>query len=213
MNLTKHVHACVTLEQDGRTLVIDPGAFAPDAAELVAATDTVLLTHEHFDHVNEELITSALSDRPELHLYGPAAIVDRFTGRPGQVTAVVDGDRFTAAGFDIAVYGTLHACIHHDIPLVANVGYLVDGHVYHPGDAYHVPPAPVRTLLLPTSGPWTKLGEAADFVRAVDPGRVIQIHEIMLSEMGQQSAAMFLGPDMLTKVPLTIVPVGTTVPI
>ena len=74
-----------------------------------------------------------------------------------------------------------------------------------------MPDAPVTTLLVPTSGPWTKLGEAVDFVRAVNPERAVQIHEIMLSEVGQQSTAMFLSPKMLTDVSLTIVPVGDTI--
>ena len=48
-------------------------------------------------------------------------------------------------------------------------------------------------------------------MRAVGPERVVQIHELMLSDLGQQSAAMFLSPQMLTAVPLTIVPVGDTI--
>ena len=109
------------------------------------------------------------------------------------------------------MFGDLHASIHRDIPRVANVGYLVDERLYHPGDAYHVPDAPVDTLLLPTSGPWTKVGEAADYVNEVAPRRLIQIHEVMLSPIGQQSMTRFLSPDMLTQTPLTIVPVGSTV--
>jgi len=38
----------------------------------------------------------------------------------------------------------------------------------------------------------------------------VQIHDIMLSEIGQQSAAMFLSPKMLTETALTILPVGET---
>ncbi len=127
--------------------------------------------------------------------------------------------------FDEQLAKHIHACVtldkkrrpprnrpvHRDIPQVAKVGFLVDGPLYHPGDAYHVPPARVATLLLPTGGPWTKLGEAADHVRSVNPEQVVQIHEIMLSEIGQQSAARFLSPKMLTSVPLTIVPVGDTI--
>src|SRR5262249_28075023 len=109
------------------------------------------------------------------------------------------------------VFGDLHAAIHCDIPRVANVGYLVEDRLYHPGDAYHVPPVAIDTLLLPTSGPWTKVGEAADYVREVAPNRLIQIHEIMLSHIGQQSMARFLSPEMLAEVPLTIVPAGDTI--
>jgi L-ascorbate metabolism protein UlaG (beta-lactamase superfamily) len=204
MELTKHAHACVTLDEGGRHLLIDPG-------ELVANTDTVLITHEHFDHFDEAVIAKALDARPELRVYGPGAVVDRWSARAGQVVAVAEGDRFTAAGFDVAVHGDLHARIHQDIPLVANVGYLVEGRVYHPGDAYHVPSAPVRTLLLPTSGPWTQVAQAVDYVRAVGPEQLLQIHEVMLSDLGQQAMARFLGPDMLSSVPLAVVPVGETV--
>jgi L-ascorbate metabolism protein UlaG (beta-lactamase superfamily) len=211
MELTKHAHACVTLDEGGRHLLIDPGSFTPNAAELVANTDTVLITHEHFDHFDEAVIAKALDARPELRVYGPGAVVDRWSARAGQVVAVAEGDRFTAAGFDVAVHGDLHARIHQDIPLVANVGYLVEGRVYHPGDAYHVPSAPVRTLLLPTSGPWTQVAQAVDYVRAVGPEQLLQIHEVMLSDLGQQAMARFLGPDMLSSVPLAVVPVGETV--
>ena len=210
MELTKQAHACVTLDKGDSRLVLDPGAFTPNAAELVAGAETILITHEHFDHFDEETITTALEARPELRVYGPHAVVDRWRARAGQVMAVAEGDRFDAGGFEVAVFGGLHAPIHREIPQVANVGFLIDGRVYHPGDSYYVPRAAVTTLLLPTSGPWTNVGEAADFVRSVSPEKVVQIHEIMLSEIGQQSMAMFISPKMLTDVSLTIVPVGDT---
>ncbi|MFJ8098292.1 MBL fold metallo-hydrolase [Streptomyces griseofuscus] len=210
MQLIKHAHACVSLVEDGARIVIDPGTFTPDAKEAVAAAEAVLITHEHFDHFDEDLIARALEERPELRVYGPSSVVERWSSRRGQVTAVAGGDRVTVAGLDVAVFGDLHAAIHRDLPRVTNVGYLVEGRLYHPGDAYHVPDAPVDTLLLPTSGPWTKLGEAVDYVRDVAPKRLVQIHEIMLSAAGQQSMARFLSPETLTEVPLTIVPAGDT---
>ena len=211
MQLTKHTHACVTFDKDGSRLLLDPGAFTPNAAELAGSAGTILITHEHFDHFDEKVIAAALEARPELRVYGPAAVVDRWQARSGQVTAVAEGDRFDADGFDVAVFGNLHARILQDIPQVANVGYLIDGRVYHPGDSYYVPPVPVTTLLVPTSGPWTKFGEAVDFVRAVSPEAAVQIHEIMLSDVGQQSMATFISPKMLTDVSLTIVPVGDAI--
>jgi len=211
VQLTKHAHACVTLTKDGTRVVIDPGAFTPDAADAVAAAEAVLITHDHFDHFDEDLIARALEARPELRVFGPQAVVGRWPARRGQVSAIAAGGRVSVAGFDVAAFGDLHAPIHRDIPCVANVGYLIDGTLYHPGDAYHVPDAAVDTLLLPTSGPWTKVGEAADYVRNVAPNRLIQIHEVMLSQVGQQSMARFLSPQMLTGVPLTIVPAGDAI--
>ncbi|WP_339127380.1 MBL fold metallo-hydrolase [Streptomyces sp. f51] len=212
MKLTKHAHACVTLEKDGTRLVIDPGTFTPDAAEAVSRAHAVLITHEHFDHFDEKLVAAALEDRPDLHVYGTAAVAAALGGQSSRVHTVIAGDTFTAGSIAVSVHGHRHAPIHADIPCPDNVGYLLDGGVlYHPGDAYFAPEAPVRTLLLPTSGPWTKLGEAADYVRAVKPERVIQIHELMLSELGRQSTANLLGEKGLTGTPIDLLEPGTTV--
>lgn len=210
MELTKHAHACVTLDKAGGHLLVDPGAFASDVAELLAGTSTVLITHEHFDHFDEAAVTAALDTRSGLRVFAPAAVAGRWPGRESQVTAVAPGDRFQAEGFEIAVFGGVHALVHADIPRIANVGYLIDDAVYHPGDSYEVPSAAVHTLLVPTSGPWTKMAETVDFVRAVRPDTMVQIHDIMLSEIGQQSAATLLSPKMLTETALTILPVGKT---
>ncbi|WP_327180730.1 MBL fold metallo-hydrolase [Streptomyces sp. NBC_01334] len=212
MKLTKHAHACVTLEKDDTRLVIDPGAFTPDAAEAVSQAHAVLITHEHFDHFDEKLVAAALEARPELQVYGTTAVAAALGSRNGRVHAVAAGDTLTVGSLTATVHGHRHALIHADIPCPDNVGYLFDdGALYHPGDAYFAPDAPVHTLLLPTSGPWTKLGEAADFVRAVKPERIIQIHELMLSDLGQQSTANLLGENGLTGTPITRLEPGTTV--
>ncbi|USQ85414.1 MBL fold metallo-hydrolase [Streptomyces phaeoluteigriseus] len=211
MLLTKHVHACVSLEKDGTRIVLDPGALSPDADEAVAAAHAVLVTHEHFDHFDAQLIAAALDARPELRVYGTASVAATLGSHGGRVRTVTAGDAFAVGSFSVTVHGRRHALIHPDIPCPDNVGYLVDAALYHPGDAYFVPDASVRTLLLPTSGPWTKLGEAADFVRAVQPDRIVQIHELMLSELGQNSTATLLGENGLTGTPLTRLSPGTTI--
>jgi L-ascorbate metabolism protein UlaG (beta-lactamase superfamily) len=208
MKLTKHEHACVVIEKDGTSVVIDPGSFSADAAGIISGAEAVLITHEHMDHVNEPAITEALAARPELRVYAPAALRDTFGAHPGQFTAVAEGDQLSLGSLAVTVHGEKHAVIHPDIPAVANVGYLVDGTLYHPGDAYFVPEAEVPVLLLPTSGPWMKLGEAADYVRAVRPQQIIQIHEMLLSDIGLGLAANLLGENGLTGLPLTALPAG-----
>lgn len=208
MKLTKHEHACVVFEKEGTKFVIDPGSFSPGAEEIIAGAEAVLLTHEHFDHVHEAAINAALAARPDLRVYAPASMAGTFSAHPDQFTAVSAGDELEVAGFTVSVHGATHAIIHADIPAIPNVGYLVDETVYHPGDAYFVPEVSVRTLLLPTSGPWMKIGEAADYVRAVRPDQVIQIHEMLLSDIGLNLASMLLGDKGLTGIPLTQVPAG-----
>ena len=208
MKLTKHEHACVVLEKDGTSIVIDPGSFSSGAAEIIAGADTILLTHEHMDHVNEAAINGALAARPDLRVYAPAALAGLFAAHEDQFTAVAAGVELTLGSFAVTVHGSEHAVIHPDIPVIANVGYLIDGSLYHPGDAYYVPEVPVSVLLLPTSGPWMKLGEAADYVRAVRPQQIVQIHEMLLSDIGLFLADNLLGEHGLTGLPLTSVRAG-----
>jgi L-ascorbate metabolism protein UlaG (beta-lactamase superfamily) len=211
MKLTKYEHACVVFEKEGASFVIDPGSFSPNAPQIVAGTEAILLTHEHYDHLNEAAVKAALTERPDLRVYAPAAMAGTFGDYADQFTAVQAGDELKVAGFNITVHGTIHAAIHADIPPVANVGYLVDENVYHPGDAYFVPDQSVGTLLLPTSGPWMKIGEAADYVRAVRPDQTVQIHEMLQSEIGLNLAAMLLGENGLTGLPFIAVPLGESV--
>jgi L-ascorbate metabolism protein UlaG (beta-lactamase superfamily) len=211
VKLTKHEHACVVFEKDGASFVIDPGSFSPNAPDIISGTSAVLLTHEHLDHVNEAAINAALTADPDLRLYAPPSLADAFSAHGGQVIEVIAGDELEIAGFTVTVHGSVHAVIHPDIPVVPNVGYLVDGTVYHPGDAYFVPDASVGTLLLPTSGPWMKMGEAADYLRAVRPDTVVQIHEMLLSEIGQSATANILGENGLTGIPINMVPAGESI--
>lgn len=206
MILTKFAHACVVLAADTTSLVIDPGIFTPEAATLLESVDAVLITHDHFDHVDEEALKAALTARPELRVFAPQTLTERLSG--GSVHTVSDGESFAVGDIAVRVFAGQHAVIHPDIPQIDNVGYLVGGTVFHPGDAYLVPEVPVDVLLLPTSGPWTKLGDAVSYVRAVAPTRVIQIHELMLSELGQRSTANFIGAEGLTDVPFLILPPG-----
>jgi L-ascorbate metabolism protein UlaG (beta-lactamase superfamily) len=191
MQLTKLAHACVRLDKDGEVLVIDPGAFG--GADALDGAGAVLVTHEHFDHVEPDTLRAALTASPGLRLWAPAPVAELFPGFGDRVRAVAHGDDFTAAGFTVHVYGEQHAVIHPDVPTVANVGFMVDGEIFHPGDSYTVPEDPANTLLVPISGPWFSTREMIDYVRAVAPQRTYAIHDALLSPIGLNVTEMFAG--------------------
>jgi L-ascorbate metabolism protein UlaG (beta-lactamase superfamily) len=184
VRITKYTHACVRLEHEGRVLVIDPGTWSEPAA--LTGADAVLVTHEHDDHV-DVLRLLALG----VPVYAPAdADIPSLA-----VTGVTAGQEFTAAGFRVRAVGGRHAFIYDGQPDCANLGYVVDDAVYHPGDALHVPDQPVDTLLVPAQASWLKMAEAIDFVKAVKPRRAFPIHDAQLSDRGLGSVNAWLGEE------------------
>ncbi|MFD9690544.1 MBL fold metallo-hydrolase [Kitasatospora sp. NPDC059088] len=193
MRITKFGHACVRVEHAGTTLVIDPGAFTDPAA--LAGADAVLITHEHMDHFEPSRLRAALEADPALRVWTNGEVAAQLDGDGQRITVVGEGDAFEIGGVGVSVHGEWHAEIHRDIPLVKNIGFLLDGRLFHPGDAFTVPPHAVDTLLLPLAAPWSKAGEVVDYVRESGPRVAVPVHEATLSPIGHMIATRLLGPD------------------
>ncbi|MGV9597562.1 MBL fold metallo-hydrolase [Streptosporangium sandarakinum] len=182
MKLTKFGHACVRLEKDGSALVIDPGAFSEESA--LEGARTVLITHEHFDHVDVERLRRAAEADPSLEIWTNEAVAATLTGLPAEIRTVRHGDTFDTAGFEVKVVGEWHAPNHPDIPAVRNTGFLVDEEVFYPGDAFTPPGTEVPTLLVPTNAPWMKMAEMVEYLRRIRPARAFSTHDGLLNDAG-----------------------------
>ena len=180
MQLPKLGHACVRLRKDDRTLVIDPGGLTPEG-DAITGAEAVLITHEHFDHLEAERLRKALAEDPRLTVYTCGAVAD-ILGAGDRVRTVGEGDSLTIAGFEVSVVGQKHEIVHPDVPPVDNVGFLIDEEIFHPGDAFTVVEAP--TLLVPGQAPWMKAPEMFQYLRAVAPRRAYAVHDGLLNEIG-----------------------------
>ncbi|MEU5723016.1 MBL fold metallo-hydrolase [Micromonospora sp. NPDC047738] len=182
MQVTKYAHSCLRVEHDGGVLVVDPGVYSePEALD---GADAVLITHQHPDHVNVEAVTRALDRRP-FRVNGPASLAEVLGDAAEALTVVAPGESFTAAGVAIRAYGGQHAVIHPDIPVIENLGFLINDVVYHPGDSLVVPDdVQVDTLFAPIHAPWNKFSEVVDFIRAVAPRRAYALHDGLLNDNG-----------------------------
>ncbi len=208
MELTFHGHACVSLSLSdaGDTLVIDPGTFSDTTSALTGAT-AVLITHDHFDHVDVPAVVELLRSTLDVQVWAasPSATALLEDGAPAdRVHEVKPGQVLDVAGARVTVGGGDHAVIHPEVTRASNVTYLVEADgasVYHPGDS-NDPPAELPedgldVLLVPVSGPWVKLGEAVDFARSVPAATVVPIHDALLSELGHSLTARWLDTARL----------------
>ena len=184
MRITKFGHACIRLEHDGHTLVIDPGGFTQP--EAVDGADAVLITHEHPDHYEPAHL--ARTDAPVLTVEAVAKrIREDAPALAERVKVVAPGESFEAAGMPVRAVGQLHAVIHPDLPRFDNSGYVVtcgDQLLFHPGDALTPPGEAVDVLCVVVSAPWMKASEAVDFARLVGAPRNVAIHDRVYSEAG-----------------------------
>ncbi|SFR36920.1 L-ascorbate metabolism protein UlaG, beta-lactamase superfamily [Microbacterium azadirachtae] len=182
MRITKHEHAALRIDDHGQTLLIDPGSFTLPLDELQRLVG-VVITHEHPDHWTPEHLDRILRDAPGTPVFGPAGVVRAAEGY--EITEVAPGGTVTVGDFTLRFFGGVHAEIHSSIPLIDNVGVLVDDELYYPGDSYAVPEGvEVQTLAAPLGAPWLKIGDAIDFVLAVKPRRAFGTHDMTLSVIG-----------------------------
>lgn len=184
MELTKFTHSCVRVDQGNRALVFDPGFFSElDAA--LDGVDTVLVTHEHPDHVDVEAVRAAARKNTSLRVFAPGSVAVALSDLGDQVVEARPGEKFDAGGFIVETFGGQHATIHSSIPTIANICYLVDEAVYHPGDSLVVPPKSVDVALVPIHAPWCTIADVMDFTVAMRAPRAYQIHEYLLSDFGR----------------------------
>lgn len=181
MKITKHGHACLELELDGKKALIDPGFYTEDVSGL---TDVVALviTHSHDDHCFETQVAGIAKSNPGIKIFGTSEVATKLSGF--DVTTVYHGDFYQEQGFSFEFFGDMHQVIHESIPLIQNTGVMVNGKLYYPGDSYTTPDKPVEILACPTSAPWLKIGDVMDFVAAVKPKQSFATHNALLSDLG-----------------------------
>jgi L-ascorbate metabolism protein UlaG (beta-lactamase superfamily) len=177
VKITHFGHACLLVETASARILFDPGTLSHGFEPLTGLT-AILITHQHDDHVDPERLTPLLAANPQAALFGSAETVEFL----GTGTATTPDSQLELSGAIVDVVGGRHRAVYGEVPDMANLGFVIDGDFYHPGDSLDLPDRPIDILALPVSGPWLKVSETIDFLLGVEPRIAIPMHEAALAD-------------------------------
>lgn len=191
MKIIKYEHSCMVVENNGASLVVDPGEFTTD---LVIPDDVVgiVITHEHADHLGHSSLRAIIAKNPRAVIVAHpdvAAHLDDYTTHP-----VIANEQITLGNFDLEFFGGQHATIFRDTPPLANLGVLINERLYYPGDSFSLPNRTVEVLALPVGAPWLKINETIEFLTAVKPKLAFPTHDAVLSQIGKNLIDRMISP-------------------
>ncbi len=185
MKLTKYMHACLVLEEQGKRLVIDPGSYSGEfgGADNVFA---VVVTHVHPDHFSPQNLEAILAKNPDAKLFTTEEVKAQFK-KPGIATPKA-GEKVTVGPFALEFFGGQHALIHSLKPAAQNIGLMINDTLYYPGDSLTLPERPVKVLALPSNAPWMKMSETIEYLQRVKPSAFFfPTHNALLSDYGHEA--------------------------
>ena len=193
MNIHKFGHCCLLIKTGTKTVLTDPGTFTTGQDE-VKGIDIILISHEHQDHFHIDSVKKVLANNPQARIVTNASVGKLLDAEGIAYDVVGEGQKNDAHGVTIEGYGHLHATIYESLGQVENTGYMLDGKLFYPGDAFVDPKQHPDILALPVAGPWMKLGEALDYAVMLKPRVAFPVHDGVLKnpDMFNKMTAMIL---------------------
>jgi len=160
--------------------------------------DLILITHEHFDHLDANAVNAVATDDTVIVANAPCA--RQLEGKvKGKIVAVREGDVASEKGVEVRAVAGYNG--HH--PRGFNVGFVFqvgDQTIFHAGDTDRVPEmasvGDIDVALLPIGGTYTMAeAEAAEAVRMIGPKVVIPMHYGYATGGDPDKFASLVGSD------------------
>lgn len=180
VKIKKIGHCCLVIETAaGKRVMTDPGNFSTgQAAE--RGIDLVLITHEHADHLHVESLGEVLAANPSAKVVANASVA-KILAAAGLPYQILEGEGVSeVCGVPLEAHDARHEEIFGEMGQVQNTGFLVDGRLFYPGDAFSNPGKPVDILALPVAGPWCRIRDAVRYALELKPQAAFPVHDGML---------------------------------
>lgn len=172
MKISKHVHSCLLVEDQGKTVLVDPGVYSYEEKALdlnsLNQIDLILFTHEHEDHFYLPFLKEILAKFPTTPIVTNTSIVEIL--RKEGIDAKSEGNEI------VQLQEVPHEHVFGVPQMPKNVLFKIFGKLTHPGDSLHFN-LETEILALPVQAPWTSLTAAVEKALELKPKVIVPIHD------------------------------------
>lgn len=169
MKITKLGHSCLLVEMPepvNRTVLFDPGEFSQVDVDSLEYLDDIVITHEHPDHYDTELVKKLTVKFPKVRVKTPSRLVPKMEG-VSATTDAVEG---------LEIFDAKHEGHSPFLSPPENIGVHYIGKLSHPGDSHSF----IETkeiLALPITAPWGSTDRAVELALQLKPKHILPIHD------------------------------------
>jgi L-ascorbate metabolism protein UlaG (beta-lactamase superfamily) len=181
MRVYKYIHSCLLVEEGGEKILFDPGIFSFIEGKVHPETfkdvSTVILTHQHPDHVDISALKRILAQ-------SRASVVTNTEGKTALAkeniaVSVLEEGILQTQNYTIRALPVEHEKI-LSATLPQNTAYVINDTFLNPGDSFAsllFALKGIRVLALPIMAPWNTELAVARFAEAMAPQLVIPVHD------------------------------------
>lgn len=171
MNITKYLHSCLVIENEGKTAIIDPGIFTLQERILdiskLPTLDYLCITHEHPDHFSIDLVKEILNGFPNVTIVTNESI-QNLLQKEGIKSSISSDEQ-------ILITPSAHEKL-WDREVPQNLAITVFKKLTHPGDSLAIDKT-ADVLALPITAPWGSVTQAVEVALNLKPKAIIPIHD------------------------------------
>ncbi len=193
MKISKHIHSCLLVQEQGKVVLVDPGNYSYEEKALdihrLNQLDAIVITHEHPDHMYIPWIKEILTKFPHTPIVTTESAV-KLLQEEG-ISATSEENEF------IQLEPVPHERIWVGNP-VQNVKATLFGTLTTPGDS-HTFHGTANILALPVQAPWGSTTRAVELALELKPKVIIPVHDWMWKDGFRKSMYQRLKDFLATQ--------------